>query len=97
MILYFFAGGVGGEGNGLINDVIVIGWTDSDFRISRALVQTYIFPNATQMLYSIKIIDILISYMKIHTVANEGNHITEAIPDLTKDCPQYVYINTSLI
>ena len=24
-------------GNGLIDDVIVIGWTDSDFKISRAL------------------------------------------------------------
>ena len=29
-IIYFF-------GNGLIDDVIAIGWTDSDFRISRAL------------------------------------------------------------
>ena len=27
-------------GNGLIDDVIVIGWTDSDFKISRALVVT---------------------------------------------------------
>ena len=27
-------------GNGLIDDVIVIGWTDSDFKISRALLQT---------------------------------------------------------
>ena len=26
-----------GGGNGLIDDVIVIGWTDSDFKISRAL------------------------------------------------------------
>ena len=26
-----------GGGNGRIDDVIVIGWTDSDFRISRAL------------------------------------------------------------
>ena len=25
-------------GHGLIDDVIVIGWTDSDFRISRALI-----------------------------------------------------------
>ena len=25
-------------GNGLIDDVIVIGWTDSDFKISRALI-----------------------------------------------------------
>ena len=30
-ILFFF-------GNGLIDDVIVIGWTDSDFRISGALI-----------------------------------------------------------
>ena len=29
-IFFFF-------GNGLIDDVIVIGWTDSDFKISRAL------------------------------------------------------------
>ena len=34
-IFFFF-------GNGLIDDVIVIGWTDSDFKISRALVQTQI-------------------------------------------------------
>ena len=27
-------------GNGLIDDIIVIGWTDSDFKISRALVHT---------------------------------------------------------
>ena len=32
-------GGGGGGGNGLIYDVIVIGWTDSDFKISRALVE----------------------------------------------------------
>ena len=32
---YFFFG------NGLIDDVIVIGWTDSDFKISRALCITY--------------------------------------------------------
>ena len=29
-------------GNGLIDDVIVIGWTDSDFKISRALIYIYI-------------------------------------------------------
>ena len=34
MILYFVFG------NGLIDDVIFIGWTDSDFRISSALVWT---------------------------------------------------------
>ena len=27
-------------GNGLIDDIIVIGWTDSDLKISRALVQS---------------------------------------------------------
>ena len=27
--------------NGLIDDVIVIGWTDSDLKISRALVKMY--------------------------------------------------------
>ena len=32
-IIFFF-------GNWLIDDVIVIGWTDSDFRISRALIYT---------------------------------------------------------
>ena len=32
-IFFFF-------GNGLIDDVIVIGWTDSDFKISRALMYT---------------------------------------------------------
>ena len=31
-IFFFFFG------NGLIDDVMVIGWTDSDFKISRALV-----------------------------------------------------------
>ena len=31
-IFFFFFG------NGLIDDVIVIGWTDSDFKISRALI-----------------------------------------------------------
>ena len=30
-------------GNGLIDDVIVIGWTDSDFKISRALIYIYIY------------------------------------------------------
>ena len=30
-------------GNGLIDDVIVIGWTDSDFKISRALLMALIF------------------------------------------------------
>ena len=30
-------------GNGLIDDVIVIGWTDSDFRISRALTHNICF------------------------------------------------------
>ena len=34
IFLFFF-------GNGLIDDVIVIGWTDSDFKISRALVYIY--------------------------------------------------------
>ena len=28
-------------GNGLIDDVIVIGWTDSDFKISRTLLPHY--------------------------------------------------------
>ena len=35
-IFFFF-------GNGLTDDVIVIGWTDSDFKISRALPTTYVF------------------------------------------------------
>ena len=30
-------------GNGLIDDIIVIGWTDSDFKISRALPTRYVF------------------------------------------------------
>ena len=30
-------------GNGLIDDVIVISWTDSDFKISRALTQSMCF------------------------------------------------------
>ena len=34
-------GGGGGGGNGLIDDVIVISWTDSDFKISRALIKVY--------------------------------------------------------
>ena len=29
--------------DGLIDDVIVIGWTDSDFKISRALIYIYIY------------------------------------------------------
>ena len=33
-IIFFFV-------NGLIDDVIVIGWTDSDFKISRALEQRH--------------------------------------------------------
>ena len=38
MIFFFFFG------NGFIDDVIVIGWTDSDFRISRALdIYFYLF------------------------------------------------------
>ena len=36
VILYFFFF----FGNGLIDEVIVIGWTDSDFRISRDLTMT---------------------------------------------------------
>ena len=38
---YFFFG------NGLIDDVIVIGWTDSDFKISRALDPVYTLPLQT--------------------------------------------------
>ena len=37
-IFFFF-------GNGLIDDVIVIGWTDSDFKISRALIHIYMSRN----------------------------------------------------
>ena len=37
--IFFFRGGGGGEG--LIDDVIVIGWTNSDFKISRALLYTF--------------------------------------------------------
>ena len=33
--IYFFE-------NGLIDDVIAIGWTDSDFKISRALLYTFV-------------------------------------------------------
>ena len=39
-IFFFF-------GNGLIDDVIVIGWTDSDFKISRALA---LYPYGTPIL-----------------------------------------------
>ena len=51
--IFFCGAGVGGGGgNGLIDDVIVICWTDSDFKISRALGASNWATEATFWVYS---------------------------------------------
>ena len=66
-------------GNGLIDDVIVIGWTDSDLKISRALIYTYTHIHTHTYTYTY-----ILTHKHIYIYTHTYIHIFIAVKILSK-------------